>query len=149
MSLRDYVTLRVAGQLFGVEALAVHDVFHPRGLTPVPLARPQILGVLNLRGRIVTAVCARKRLGLPPREADASEPMAIGLEVGGDSYGLIVDAVDEVLKLDTDKMHPAPGNLPPRWAEIIKGVWRLDGELLVALDAGKLLDAGSSVKAAA
>jgi len=141
MSLRDYVTLRVGGQLFGVDAARVHDVFHPRGLTPVPLGRSEIAGVLNLRGRIVTAVCARRRLGLPPREANAPEPLAIGLEVHGDSYGLVIDSVDEVLKLDDEKFHAPPGNLPPRWAEIIVGVYQLEKELLIVLDPHTLLDA--------
>jgi purine-binding chemotaxis protein CheW len=140
MSLRDYVTLRVGGQLFGVDASRVHDVFHPRGLTPVPLSRPEIDGVLNLRGRIVTAVCARQRLGLPPRGPEAPEPLAIGLEVGGDSYGLIIDQVDEVLKLEDESFHNPPGNLPPRWAEIIVGVYQLEKELLIVLDPHKLLD---------
>lgn len=141
MSLRDYVTLRVENQLFGVDASVVHDVFHPRGLTPVPLARPEISGVLNLRGRIVTAVCARTRLGLPPR-AEGAESMAIGLEVGGDSYGLIVDSVDEVLKLDDEKFHAPPANTPQRWLDMITGVFRLDNELLIALNAHKILDSG-------
>jgi purine-binding chemotaxis protein CheW len=141
MSLRDYVTLRVGGQLFGVDAARVHEDFHPRGLTPVPLSRAEIAGVLNLRGRIVTAVCARRRLGLPPREEGAPEPLAIGLEVHGDSYGLVIDSVDEVLKLDDEKFHAPPGNLPPRWAEIIVGVYQLEKELLIVLDPHTLLDA--------
>lgn len=148
MSIRDYVTLRVGGQLFGVDAGRVHDVFHPRGLTPVPLSRQEIAGVLNLRGRIVTAVCARSRLGMDPRPADAPEPMAIGLEIGGDSYGLVIDTVEEVLKLDDEQFHTAPGNLPPRWTEIVIGVQRLEEELLIVLDAHKLLDA-AHLKAAA
>lgn len=147
MSLTDFVTLRVGGQLFGVEASAVQDVFHPRGLTPAPLARGEISGVLNLRGRIVTVVCARRRLGLPEREADAPEPMAIGLEVGGDSYGLVVDSVDEVLKLDTDEFHAPPGALPPRWAEVIRGVQRLEADLLVVLDAKRLLHPSAAIAA--
>jgi purine-binding chemotaxis protein CheW len=105
------------------------------------LSRAEIAGVLNLRGRIVTAVCARRRLGLPPREEGAPEPLAIGLEVHGDSYGLVIDSVDEVLKLDDEKFHAPPGNLPPRWAEIIVGVYQLEKELLIVLDPHTLLDA--------
>lgn len=139
MSVKDFVTVRVGGQLFGVETLAVQDVFNPRNITTVPLASPEILGVLNLRGRIVTAVCARKRLGLPARADDAPEPKALGIEVGGDNYGLVVDAAEGVVKLDSDLLIPPPSNLPPRWTGIIQGVFRLDEELLVVFDAERLL----------
>lgn len=142
MSVRDYVTVRVAGHLFGIEALSIQDVFYPRNITPVPLAAPEILGVLNLRGRIVTAVCARQRLGLKAREPGDPEPKAVGIEVGGDNYGLIVDQVETVLKLDSDEMIPPPNSLPPRWAEIIPGVFRLPDSLLVIADAPRLLTAG-------
>lgn len=142
MSVRDYVTVRVGGHLFGIEALAIQDVFYPRNITPVPLAAPEILGVLNLRGRIVTAVCARKRLGLQPRDPSAPEPKAIGIEVGGDNYGLIVDQVESVVKLDSDHMIAPPNNLPPRWLEIIPGVFRLPDSLLVIFDAPRLLTSG-------
>jgi purine-binding chemotaxis protein CheW len=142
MSPRDYVTFRVEGQLFGVDAAFVQDVFNPRGLTPVPLARREIAGVLNLRGRIVTAVCARSVLSLPPRDEDGPEAMAVGVEIGGDSYGLIVDNVDEVLKLDVRDFVPPPGALPARWAELVAGVCGLKDELLIVLDVGKLLDFG-------
>lgn len=139
MSVKDYVTVRVGGQLFGLEALSVQDIFYPRNITPVPLAAPEILGVLNLRGRIVTAVCARKRLSVPERQAGDPEPKAVGIEIGGDNYGLVVDQVEEVVKLDSDHMIAPPNNLPVRWAEIIQGVFRLPGELLVVFDAKRLL----------
>lgn len=147
MSMTDFVTLRVGGQLFGVEASSVQDVFHPRGLTPAPHAREEIAGVLNLRGRIVTVVCARRRLGLPQRAPDEPEPMAIGLEIGGDSYGLVVDSVDEVLRLDTTEFHAPPGALPPAWADVVRGVQRLEGDLLVVLDAKRLLQPSASLAA--
>ncbi len=139
MSAREYVTFRVGEQLCGVEASAVQHVFHPRGLTPVPLAPPEIAGVMSLRGRIVTAVCARQRLGLPARE-DGPEPFAIGLDMAGDSYGLLVDAVGEVLILDAGELQVPPGALPPRWADSVRAVCQLETELLLILDAGRLIE---------
>jgi purine-binding chemotaxis protein CheW len=147
MSIKDYVTLRIDGQLFGIEALRVQDVFYPRGLTAVPMARLEIDGVLNLRGRIVTAVCARKRLGLGPRPKEAEEPLAIGIEINGDFYGLVIDSVDEVLKLNSQKFHQPPGNLPPRWTDIIIGVYQLDKELLIIVEPNALLDASHLIAA--
>ena len=61
-----YVTVVTGGQLFGLKLERVRDVFVPRGLSEVPLAPPEVAGLLNLRGRIVTAIDLRRRLGLPP-----------------------------------------------------------------------------------
>ena len=139
MSMRDYVTFQISDQTFGVETLAVQDVFIPRLITPVPLARPEILGVLNLRGRVVTAVCGRSRLGMAPRAAGAFAPKAIGIEIAGDNYGLVVDRVEAVVKLDADDMIAPPSHLPPRWTEVIDGVFRLPDDLLVILNIKRLL----------
>ena len=137
---REFVSLRIDGQLFGVEVTEIHDVFQPQAITVVPLAQREIAGVLNLRGRIVTTVCARRRLGLAERQEGEPPPMAIGIEKGGDSYGLLVDSVDEVLKLPDSAYEAVPVNLDPRWAHVSRGVYRVDGGLLVALDVERLLD---------
>ena len=76
----EYVTATVAGQLFGLPILRVQDVFVPERLTRVPLAPPEIAGVLNLRGRIVTLIDMCRRLELPRTTIEA-QPMAIGVEV--------------------------------------------------------------------
>ena len=71
-----FVTVVTGGQLFGLRLERVRDVFVPRGLSQVPLAPPEVAGLLNLRGRIVTAIDLRRRLGLPPRE-DGGAPVAV------------------------------------------------------------------------
>src|SRR5205085_8924717 len=88
----EYVTAVIGEQLFGLPISRVQDVFMPDRLTRVPLASAEIAGVLNLRGRIVTAIDMRRRLGLPPR-TDPRPPMAVGIECGGESYGLLIDSV--------------------------------------------------------
>lgn len=138
MSERDIVIVRVGDHRLGLDSAVVQDVFHPRSITPVPLARKEILGLLNLRGRIVTAVCARRRLGLPDRPPGAPEPKAVGAEVKGDSYGLVVDEVEGVIRLDADALTGAPDNLPPRWSEITLGVHREPDRLIIILDGVKL-----------
>ena len=70
----EYVTATIGGQLFGLPISGVQDVFMPERLTRVPLAAPEFAGMLNLRGRIVTAVDMRLRLGLAPAEAGITEP---------------------------------------------------------------------------
>jgi purine-binding chemotaxis protein CheW len=133
MTETDILAFRLDGRLFGLEAASVQDVFHPKDLTEVPLADPDILGVLNLRGRIVTALCLRRRLGLPDRTPGAPPPRAIGVELQGDAYGLVVDAVEGVLKLDTAEMLPPPQNLSASWKRTVAGLFRLESELLVLL----------------
>ncbi|MDP4005267.1 chemotaxis protein CheW [Methylobacterium sp. NEAU K] len=138
----DFVTVFVGETLFGLAIERVHDVFVPSGVTPVPLAPAEIVGLLNLRGRVVTALCLRRRLGLPDAEADgdkAKRKMAIGLEQGGETFALVVDGVGEVLKLGADSREAVPINLDPRWRNLATCVHRLDGRLLVILDVDALL----------
>ena len=143
----EFVTVVIGDQLFGLPIGQVQDVFSPDRLTRVPLASAEIAGVLNLRGRIVTAINMRVRLGLPPREGDRP-PMAVGIDHGGEAYGLLIDEVGEVLKLPAAGREPNPANLDPRWAKISDGVHRLDGQLLVVLDVEEVLANGPEALAA-
>jgi purine-binding chemotaxis protein CheW len=135
----DFVTVEIGRQLFGIPIDQVHDVFKPQQITRVPLASPGIAGVLNLRGRIVTVIDCRARLGLPPREKD-DNMMAVGVEHGDQSYGLLIDDVGEVLGFDHDSFEPNPANLDPHWRSISKGVYRLKGRLLVVPDIAAILN---------
>jgi purine-binding chemotaxis protein CheW len=146
-NLIEYVTAMIGGQLFGLPISRVQDVFMPDRITRVPLSEPDIAGVLNLRGRIVTAVDMRRRLGLPPR-SDDKPSMAIGIELKGESYGLLIDAVGEVMKLGEATLEPNPVNLDGRLARVSAGVHRLDGQLMVILDVDSLLNASAEPLAA-
>lgn len=134
----QYVTIYISDQLFGLPISRVHDVFVPESMTRVPLSRPEVAGVLNLRGRIVTAIDMRRRLGLKPLQ-DVQNLMAIGIEFKEESYGLIIDSVGEVLDLSESSKESVPSNLDPRWAEIAAGVHRLDNNLMVILDVDRVL----------
>ena len=143
----EYVTVMLDGQLFGLPIARVQDVFMPDRLTRVPLAPPEIAGVLNLRGRIVTAVDLRLRLGLAPRNG-GRPPMAVGIELRGESYGLLIDSVGEVLKLADGTREPNPVNLDQHLARVSGGVHRLDGQLMVILDVDRVLEMASDALAA-
>jgi len=134
-----FVTVVTGGQLFGFRLERVRDVFVPRGLSLVPLAPPEVAGLLNLRGRIVTAIDLRRRLGFPPR-ADGGTPVAVGIEERGELYGLIVDRVGDVLRLKPSSYEANPVNLDQRWRKVCTGVHRLDHGLMVVLDVDKVLD---------
>jgi purine-binding chemotaxis protein CheW len=135
----DFVTVVIANQMFGIPVLQVHDVFVPANITHVPLAPREVAGVLNLRGRIVTAIDVRKRLGLPPYEGDRPQ-MAVVVEHLGESYSLMIDSVGEVLSLSPEQYERNPANLDPRWREVSGGIYRLKGRLLVVLEVSKVLD---------
>ena len=144
---KEYVTAMIGGQLFGLPIQSVQDVFKPERLTRVPLAPPEIAGVLNLRGRIVTLIDMRHRLGLDSLK-EHGPAMAIGVESRGESYGLLIDNVGEVLKLDDDAREPNPINLDPRLARVSTGIHRLEGQLLMVVDVERVLDIGGNAMAA-
>ena len=134
----EYVTVMVGDQMFGLPIDRVHDVFIASALTDVPLAPREIVGLLNLRGRVVTAMCLRRRLGLPDRDEEGRN-MAVGLEHQSESYGLLVDQVGEVMKLSADTHEPSPVHMDPRWVKLSRGVHRLDDKLLIILDVDAVL----------
>lgn len=139
----DYVTIRIGEQLLGLPIGRVRDVFIAQRITVVPGAPSDIVGLLNLRGRIVTAICLRRRLGCPALgtcDTGCTDLTAIGLDHQGEAYALIVDAVGEVMRLDRSTFEPLPVNLDRRWAALAAGVHRLPGELLVILDLDAVLD---------
>jgi purine-binding chemotaxis protein CheW len=145
-TMTEYVTATVGGQLFGLPIARVQDVFVLDRLTRVPLAAHEIAGVLNLRGRIVTAIDMRRRLGLAP--AEVRKRMAIGIEYKGESYGLLIDAIGEVLNLPSSGREGNPVNLEARLARVSAGVHRLEDRLMVVLDVDRVLDVDQHAEAA-
>lgn len=138
----EFITVTVARQLLGLPIGRVHDVFVVSEMTKVPLAQAEIAGLLNLRGRVVTAVSLRSRLGLED-DGKAGRRMAVGLENQGEAYGLLVDEVGEVLKLDPDEMQPNPVHMDRRWVNLSQGVHQLQGELMIVLDVDAVLAFGA------
>ncbi|MCC3306545.1 chemotaxis protein CheW [Sneathiella sp. HT1-7] len=147
-NMHDYVTVFISDQLFGIPVLEVHDVLRGLNLTKIPLAPPEVAGALNLRGRIVTAIDVRKRLGLPEREEDENS-MSIVVEHQGEPYSLLIDSVGEVLSLDLNELQPTPVTLNSCWKEISGGVYRLENKLLVLMQIEQLLNFADSSTIAA
>jgi len=143
----EYVTVTIGDHMFGLPIFRVQDVFVPVGLTRVPLAPPEVAGILNLRGRVVTAIDMRSRLDFGEREP-GTPVMAIGIELKGESYGLLVDAVGEVMQLHNSACEPKPTNLDPRLSRVAAGIYRLEGQLMVVLDVDRVLDIRNGAVAA-
>jgi purine-binding chemotaxis protein CheW len=144
---RDYVTMSIGGQLFGIPVLKVQDVLGSQTITRVPLAPVEVAGSLNLRGRIVTAVDVRLRLGLPKRDSE-KQAMSVVVEHEGELYSLLVDSVGEVLSLESRDYQRNPPTLNPRLREFSDGIYRLNDSLLVVLSVSSLLNFGNRVDAA-
>ena len=139
---KQFVTIFIAGQMFGIPVLDIQDVLGPQKLTWVPLAPSEVAGVLNLRGRIVTAIDVRKRLGLS--SSDVRDSMSIVVDHKNELYSLIVDSVGEVLNLAGNTYERNPATLDALWQELSSGIYRLNEKLMVVLDVKKLLSFADS-----
>ena len=137
----QYVSIIIDGQIFGVPVLQVHDVLGQQRITRIPLAPPEVAGSLNLRGRIVTAIDVRLRLGLPSR-AEGEGSMSVVVEHHNEFYSLMVDSVGEVLMLRESEFERSPATLENRWREVASGIYRLQNQLVVVLDVSRLLQFG-------
>lgn len=144
---REFVSITVDGQLFGIPVLQVQDVLGPQRITRIPLAPAEVAGSLNLRGRIVTAIDLRTRLHLPPLP-EGQSGMSIVVEHGGELYSVMVDTVGEVLSLNAESAERNPATLDQVWREVSGGIYRLDKALLIVLDVARVLDFSVRAEAA-
>ncbi len=136
-----YLTLTVGDTLCGVPVLAVRDVLTAQAITRIPLAPAEVAGSLNLRGRIVTAIDLRRRLGLPASAADATS-MSVVVERDGELYSLLVDHVGDVVPLPRAGRAAKPPTLDPLWREVAADVHRLEDRLVILLDVERVLAIG-------
>ena len=141
---RDFLTIFINGQMFGIPILQVQDVLGQQKVTKIPLSPPQVSGALNLRGRIVTAIDVRTCLGLPATD-DTSKRMSVVVENDHELYSLTIDQVGDVLSLYDDDYESTPATLDPAWRSVSLGIYRLSGKLLIILDVPKLLNSLMSV----
>lgn len=135
---KQFVTMEIGEQLFGFPVLVVEDILRPLRITSIPLSPYEILGAINLRGRIVTVIDMRRRLGLPPQEPD-SKCNHIVVNHVGDQYSFVIDSVGDVMSLHSKDFERNPPNLSEKWRDISRGVYRLDERLLVVCDIESLL----------
>jgi purine-binding chemotaxis protein CheW len=144
----QFSTFFVADLFFGVDVLNVQEVLRFQQMTPVPQAPRVIEGLINLRGQIVTAIDMRRRLGLPPRAGDKS-PMNMVVRTSDGAVSLLVDEIGDVLDMDAATYERPPENLDPAAREIIRGVYKLKGRLLLVLDAERTAELTANAKTAA
>jgi purine-binding chemotaxis protein CheW len=133
-------TFRLDGDLYGVEVEHVQEVLKSQGLTRVPLAPPAVAGLINLRGQGVTAIELRERLGRPPRP-HGTDAVVIVVRLHGEAVSLLVDSIADVVDVEAKDFEAPPDTLGGQARELIRGAYKLDGQLLLALDVQKAVGA--------
>jgi purine-binding chemotaxis protein CheW len=135
---QEYVTFRVGEQWLGIPVLTVQEVLTAQRIASVPLTPSDVAGFLNLRGRIVTAVDLRERLGMSARDTDVA-PLNVVVRDGEELFSFLVDEVGDVLAVATEAVEPAPATLAPVWKACCDGIVRREKGLLVVVNATVLL----------
>ena len=140
-SLSAFVTFTVGDHYFGVPVMRVQDILTPDAIANVPLGPPEVRGLINLRGRIVTVIDVRTRLSLGESADTAKGPgKCVTVENEGEFYTLLVDSVGDVVSLHEEEREANPTTLDPLWRDLADGVFRAGDKLLVTLDVDRLLN---------
>ena len=126
-------TFRLDGDLYGIEVEHVQEVLRSQQLTRVPLAPSAVAGLINLRGQVVTAIELRERLGRPQRPA-GTDAVVIVVRLDGEAVSLLVDSIADVLEVDDRSFEPVPDTLDGDVRELLRGAYKTQGRLLLALD---------------
>lgn len=140
MTTTQYATFTLGDYLYGVEVGRVQEVLRYQQCTPVPLAPAEVGGLINLRGQVVTAIDLRTRMGLPSR-LGTQEPMNVVVRINGEAVSLLVDVIGGVVNVGDDSFEPPPDTLSGRQRELIRGAYKLEDRLLMALDVDRAVEA--------
>lgn len=135
----EWVTFRLENEKYGVNVMQVREVLKNTEIAPVPGAPDFVLGIINLRGNVVTVMDTRKRFGLDPADASDATRIVI-IEVHDQVVGMVVDSVAEVVDLRQSEIEIAPNVGSDASAKYIQGVTKQDDELLILVDLDKLLE---------
>jgi purine-binding chemotaxis protein CheW len=131
-------TFTVDKYSFAVEVHKVQEVLRFQDMTPVPLAPREVRGLINLRGQIVTAIDLRRRLGLPDAPSPLT-PMSVILRTDQGAVSLLVDGIGDVREAQDHLFEPPPATLRDLGRDLIRGVYKLPGELLILLDSDRAI----------
>jgi purine-binding chemotaxis protein CheW len=134
----QWVTYRLGEETYGINVMQVQEVLRYTEIAPVPGAPDYVLGIINLRGNVVTVIDTRARFGLPPAEMTDNTRIVI-IESDEQVVGILVDSVAEVVYLRSSEIDSAPNVGTEESAKFIQGVSNRDGELLILVDLNKLL----------
>ncbi len=140
----QYCTFWADGLQFAIAVEHVQEVLRTQAMTPVPRAPEAVLGLLNLRGQIVTAVDFRTRLALTPAP-DSDARMNVIVRSGGDVVSLVVDQIGDVIDTEELRLQPVPSNLPGAVRSALTGVLTLSGAILLVVDPHRAVELPTEV----
>jgi len=140
---KQYCTFKLDDLYFGVEVLNVQEVFKYQEMTEVPLSSPVVRGLINLRGQIITAIDLRKRLDMDPLP-EGRMPMNVVVRTKEGVVSLLVDEIGDVLEVSPDDYEDTPDTVEGLMRELILGVYKLEGKLLLILDTEKAVHVESN-----
>jgi purine-binding chemotaxis protein CheW len=135
---RQVVAFRLGNETYAMDISYIHEIIRMKEITFVPRAPHYMRGVINLRGRIVPVMDLRARLGLPTHEETAQSRIIV-VEANGESIGLIVDAVSEVLRLPEDQIEPPIQADNAENANYVSGLGKTNDKLVLLLDVEKVV----------
>lgn len=135
----QWVTFRLQEETYGINVMQVQEVLRYSEIAPVPGSPEYVLGIINLRGNVVTVIDTRARFGLPPAEVTDNTRVVI-IEAEKQVIGILVDSVAEVVYLRQSEVDVAPNVGTDESARFIQGVANREGELLILVDLNKLLN---------
>lgn len=141
MAKMQLCTFSVANLQFAVDVLQVQEVFQYQELTHVPLAPHAVVGLINLRGQIVTGLDMRRRLELEPSESE-EQPMNVVLRQGDNIISLLVDTIGDVVEVEDDRFEAPPETLDDLTRSVVHSICKLEEQLLLVLDATAVTSKG-------
>lgn len=134
----QWVTFRLEGETYGIDVMQVQEVLRYTEIAPVPGAPDYVLGIINLRGNVVTVVDTRNRFGLPPGEI-TDQTRIVVIEADSHVVGILVDSVAEVVYLRQSEIETAPNIGNDESAKFIQGVCNKNNQLLILVELEKML----------
>ncbi len=140
----QYCTFRLDGHLFGVPVGSVQEVLKQQELTSVPQAPPEVSGLINLRGQIITTLDLRTRLGLGARPSGSPAVNVVVRTDDGDVVSLLVDEIGDVLEPGAETFEQPPETVPARIRGLVSSVCKLDGKLMLVLDTQLAVQVGAT-----
>lgn len=134
----SYVTFGLSEETYAIDVLQVQEVLKLTDIAPVPGVPDYILGIINLRGDVVTVIDGRRRMGLPD-QASTDQSRIVIIDIDNQNVGILVDSVAEVVQIPTKNIDPAPAVGNDQSSRFILGVYSHTEGLTIIISLEKLL----------